>query len=195
MEKDFMYLLEYDAAVKNYLEQPLKIQYQDSTGKRFEHTPDFIIDYFDGTPTKLVEIKYQSTLKSQKKELQERVKATRMFCQTHGLEFSIITESFIREEKETELLNYKFLERYRNFFENINKKESAYPVFNTDVAILRNKMKILKTATVQNLISNISEDKDKQAELIFLTWFMVSNRFFIADLSKKLTLNSMICLR
>ena len=195
LEKDFMYLLEYDITVKNYLEQPLKIKYQDSKGKNFEHTPDFIIDYFDGKPTKLVEIKYETILRNQNKELQERINATKMFCQVHNLEFSIITDSFIQKEKKIELLNYKFLERYRNFFEKINKKETAYPIFNTDVALLRSKMKILKSCTVQYLIDYITEDKNKQAELIFLTWFMVSNRFFIADLSQKLTLNSIICLR
>lgn len=194
LEKDFMYLLEYDRSVKNYLEQPFSINYKDSKGKLCEYFPDFIVEYSDGKPTKLVEVKYSHILKNQEKELTEKIIAAENFCNNNNFEFCIITESFIREEKKVELLNYKFLERYRSFFENINKDETAYPIFNTDVALLRNKMKSLKSCTVESLIKNITDDRDKQAELIFLNWFMVANRFFIADLSKKLTLNSIICL-
>ncbi|PZU91424.1 MAG: hypothetical protein DI529_01120 [Chryseobacterium sp.] len=194
LERDFIYLLEYDTMVKNYLEQPLEISYFDLRGKKRKYIPDFIIEYYGNKSSKLIEIKYESTLKSKKEELQLKFDAAKLFCDKHNFEFRIITESYIRDEKGIELLNYKFLERYKNFFENINKEKSAFPAFNNDVAILMKAMKNNTPCRVQYLIDQITNNKDKQAELIFLTWFMVSNKFFMTNLSEKLTLNSMIWL-
>lgn len=194
LERDFIYLLEYDHKVRNYLEQPLEILYTDLQGKQRKYIPDFIIDYFDERPSQLIEIKYESTLNSKREELQEKFNAAKSFCDQHGFEFCIVTESYIRKKKAIELLNYKFLERYKNFFENINKEHSAFPLFNADITLLQKEMKKYTPCRVQFLVEKITNDKYKQAELIFLTWFMVSNNFFIADLSKKLTVNSMIWL-
>ena len=194
LERDFIYLLEYDLNVQQYLEQPLVIKYQDELGKQRRYTPDFIVQYFDKTPTTIVEIKYESTLLLKKEELETKFVAAREFCANKGFNFVVVTDKHIRGNKGTELINFKFLDRYKNYFNNINKKQTAFELCNEDLSLLCLKMDELQECTVRELIDYSANDRDKQAELIFLTWFMVSNYFFGADFSKKLNLDSKIWL-
>lgn len=194
LERDFIYLLEYDDNVKYYLEQPLEIEYVDSQGNKRQYYPDFLIEYFDEQIPRLVEIKYESTLISKVSELREKFHAAKLFCEEKGFEFCVITDLQIRSEKKIELNNFKFLDRYKSFYRNINKEKSAFPEFNTDIKLLLSEMEKQKKITVENLLNEITDNKEKQAELIFLTWYMVSNNFFIANLSEKLTLKSLVWL-
>ncbi|UWX59756.1 TnsA endonuclease N-terminal domain-containing protein [Chryseobacterium oranimense] len=194
LERDYIFLLEHDQNVKHYLEQPLKIKYFDHNKKQRTYIPDFIVEYFDDRPTELIEIKYTSTLIAKKDELEQKFKAAREYCQRHNLIFKITDEINIRELRETELYNYKFLHRYKNYFHNINKDKTAFPILNENLVLLRIKLKELKKCTVSELVTQSARDSDKQAELIFLIWYMVSNNFIKTDLTKKLTLNSIICL-
>lgn len=191
LERDFIYLLEFNPNVKFYLEQPLEIIYEDSNGKKRKYTPDFIIEYFDGK-VELIEIKYESTLLSKKEELEVKFTAARNFCMESNLEFKIITEILIRIEKELELYNYKFLSRYKSFYGNINIKESAFEPFNNDLKLILNKMNILKKCKIIELVENCANDNDKKAEIIFLTWYLIANKLIITDFSKKLSVNSII---
>ncbi|SMO53830.1 TnsA endonuclease C terminal [Chryseobacterium rhizoplanae] len=194
LERDYIFLLEYDQTVKQYLEQPLKIKYIDNNKKQRTYIPDFIVEHFDNRPTELIEIKYTSTLKAKKDELEQKFKAARKYCQRNNLIFKVADEIHIREDRATELYNYKFLHRYKNYFHNINKDRTAFPILNENLVLLRTKLKELKKCTVSELVAHSAKDSDKQAELIFLTWYMVSNNFIKIDLTKKLTLNSIICL-
>lgn len=194
LERDFIFLLEYDTNVKQYLEQPLKIKYLDQNKKQRTYIPDFLIEYFDDRPSELIEIKYNSTLKSKKDELEYKFKAAKDYCKKHNLIFKITNETHIREEREIELYNYKFLDRYKNYFYNINKDRSAFPLLNENLILLRKKLKEMQNCTITQLVTASARDTDNQAELIFLTWYMVSNNFIRTDLTKKLTLNSIICL-
>lgn len=194
LERDFIYLLEYDDNVKYYLEQPLEIKYVDSQGNDRRYYPDFLIEYFNEQIPRLVEIKYESTLISKGAELREKFHAAKLFCENKGFEFCVITDLQIRSERVIELNNYKFLDRYKNFFCNINKEDSAFPEFNTDLQLLFSEMEKQKKITVENLLNEITDDKEKQAELIFLTWYMVSNNFLYTNLKEKLTLKSLIWL-
>ncbi|WP_276833808.1 Tn7 transposase TnsA N-terminal domain-containing protein [Chryseobacterium cucumeris] len=194
LERDFIYLLEYDDNVKYYLEQPLEIEYIDSQGNKRRYYPDFLIEYFEEQIPRLVEIKYESTLISKGSELREKFHAAKLFCEEKGFEFCVITDLQIRSDKSIELNNFKFLDRYKNFYRNINKEKSAFPEFNMDIKLLLSEMEKQKKITVENLLNEITDNKEKQAELIFLTWYMVSNNFFIANLSEKLTLKSLVWL-
>lgn len=127
MERDFIYLLEYDDNVKYYLEQPLEIEFIDSQGKKRRYIPDFLVEHFNDQIPRLVEIKYESTLISKGAELREKFNAAKLFCEDKGLEFCVITDLQISSEKNIELNNFKFLDRYKNFYRNINKEKSAFP--------------------------------------------------------------------
>lgn len=192
LERDYIYLLEFNWEVHQYLEQPLEIIYVDKSGKKRKYTPDFVVSFVTQRPNEIIEIKYESTLKIKEEELKEKFKAAENFCKKNGFVFKVITEKYIREEKGVELENYKFLLRYRDFFSNVNKKETAFPGINIDVGILHDTIMQVKKTTVRELVDMCAQDEDKKAELIFLTWFLIATKLIKTNLSEKLNLNSII---
>lgn len=193
LERDFIYLLEFDKNVKSYLEQPIEIKYIDKEGKDRKYTPDFYVLYYDNKE-EIIEIKYEKTLKIKKEELESKFNAAKEYCDSKNLHFKVVTESIIREINADKLENTKFLVRYKNYFNNIDKDKSAFLPLNTDINLLISQMEILKKCSISDLIKNCAKDKHKQAELIFLTWYLLANNFILADLNQKLTLNSIIWL-
>ncbi len=191
LERDFIYLLEFNSNVKFYLEQPLEIKFEDLEGKKRKYTPDFIVEYFDGK-IELIEIKYKSVLISKRDELEVKFDAAKKFCKKNKFEFKVITDEYIRNEKESELINYKFLSRYRSFFKNINLNKSAFERHNSDFNLITIKINELQKCTIIELVNNCANDDDKKAEIIFLTWYLIANKLIYTDFSIKLSLNSII---
>ncbi|WP_165826568.1 TnsA endonuclease N-terminal domain-containing protein [Chryseobacterium oncorhynchi] len=192
LDRDFAYLLEYDFNVKCYLEQPLIIVYEDIQGNRNLYCPSFIVEYYDGTAPKLIEVVKESMLSNMSLEQENKYNAVKEFCKKNGLEFCLITDVQIRIEKRIELSNYKFLFQYRDFYSNVNKEEKGFPEFNTDVALVNHKMKRGSKITIKELLISITIDKKRHKELLFQIWFMVANHFFTANLKEKLTVKSLI---
>lgn len=193
LERDFIYLLEYDKNVKSYLEQPIEIYYIDRNGKNRKYTPDFYVLYHDNTE-EIIEIKYEKTLQIKKDDLYQKFDEAEKYCNSLNIKFKVITDIKIRDICGNKLDNIKFLTRYKNYFNNIDKDKSAFIPLNTDINQLISQMEIFKKCTISDLIQRCSKDKNKQAELIFLTWYLVANNFILADLNQKLTLNSPIWL-
>lgn len=193
LERDFIFLLEFDRDIKQYLEQPLEIVYNDESGKQRKYIPDFIITYYD-RPTEIIEIKYESTLKAVKEELQMKFLAAKKYCEKRGFMFKVITDKYIRDEKRIELQNSLFLSRYKDFFDNIDKQKSAFPTVNSDLTILYKNIKSLGKVSVRELVNKSTRDENKQAELIFLTWYMVANNYLYANFTERLTLDSLVWL-
>ncbi|MCT3950229.1 Tn7 transposase TnsA N-terminal domain-containing protein [Elizabethkingia anophelis] len=193
LERDFIFLLEFDKDIKQYLEQPLEIVYKDESGKQRKYIPDFIITYYD-RPTEIVEIKYESTLNAMREELQMKFLAAKKYCEKNGFIFKVVTDKYIREEKRIELQNSIFLSRYKDFFDNINKQKSAFPPINSDLTLLYKNMKSVGEISVRELINKSSQDENKQAELIFLTWYMVANNYLYVNFRERLTLDSLVWL-
>lgn len=192
LERDFIYHLEFNWEVFEYLEQPLEIIYLDSFGKQRKYTPDFAISFNTKRPNEIIEIKYESTLISKREELEVKFHAAREFCKKHGFIFKVVTEKYVREEKGIELENYKFLSRYRDYFSNINTNVTAFPGQNFDVSLLHRTIIRVKKTTVKSLVEICAQDEDKKAELIFLTWVLIATRLIKVNLSEKLSLNSII---
>ncbi|MCD0480394.1 Tn7 transposase TnsA N-terminal domain-containing protein [Chryseobacterium sp. LC2016-29] len=190
LDRDFAYILEYDCNVNWYLEKPLIIVYEDIHGNKNLYCPSFIVEYFDGTAPKLIEVVKESMLSNMCLEQKNKYSAAEEFCKKNGLEFCLVTDVQIRIERRIELSNYKFLVPYRDFYCNVNKEEKGFPVFNTDVALVRNKL--VTKITIKELLISITDDKKRQEELLFQIWFMVANRFISANLKEKLTVKSFI---
>lgn len=192
LERDFIYLLEFDDSVKSYLEQPMIIKYNDLKNAERKYTPDFFISYHDKyRKDELIEIKYKKTLAEDKK-LQFKLESARHFCIKNNMLFRIITEDYVRIENKIKLENFKFLSRHKSFFENINRQETGFPYFMGDIFQLKSKIKELRKCTVNELVNSCCKDRDKKAELIFLTWWLVSNYSIEIDFSQKLSLDSLI---
>ncbi|WP_449399967.1 Tn7 transposase TnsA N-terminal domain-containing protein [Chryseobacterium wanjuense] len=116
LERDYIFLLEYDQNVKQYLEQPLKITYFDDNKKQRTYIPDFIVEHFDDSPTELIEIKYTSTLNAKKDELEQKFKAAKEYCQRNNLIFKVADEIYIREHREINYTTINFYIDIRTIF-------------------------------------------------------------------------------
>ena len=192
LERDFIFLLEFDLSVDHYLEQPLIIPFKDKQGKQRKYIPDFAVSFHSERPIEIIEIKYEETLKKQHESLEPKFKAAERFCKKRGYSFKVITEDYIRNEKGTELDNFKFLSRYRDYFSNLNQDQTAFPPFNTDLSVLRKAIIKINKCSVRELVEHCAQDTDKQAELIFLTWYLIATNFVSTDFSIKLNLDSTI---
>ena len=191
LERDFIFLIEFDTNVHFFLEQPLEIPYKDRNGIMRRYVPDFIVNYFDDK-TEIIEIKYKSVLKAKQEELEYKFKGARDFCKKNNLIFKVLTDSDIRIKNNIELDNYKFLFRYKNFFEKIIETETLYKNLKEDIIKLHEMIFKLKQISVKDLVYKCSNDLDKQSQFIFLTWCLLANNFIKTDFSIKLDVNSIV---
>jgi len=105
LERDFIYLLDYDTAVTWFEEQPLTIEYQHE-GKLLHYTPDFhLIEHGQQV---LVECKpdhFVNTIENQRK-----FAVAQAWCQACAWQFRIVTDDEVRAGYR--LQNVKLLTAY-----------------------------------------------------------------------------------
>lgn len=104
MEKEYMYLLDYDPDVLDYQEQPLKIKYL-LEGSQHEYTPDLFVRR--RYTKQIVEVKPEKDVPDKMNQI--KFKAATLFCERHGYEFCVVTERHIHTQLQR---NIKFLYRY-----------------------------------------------------------------------------------
>lgn len=182
LERDFIYMLEFDNNVDSFLEQPLSIKYK--TDKERFYTPDFLVKYRkDIKPAvwindALFEVKYREDLKKNWEVLKPKFKAAKKFASENNLEFKIITEGYIRIPF---LQNAKFLMRYKNAdlsLENYAKLNS----------VLEN----LRETTPYELSIAACSTEMKRAEYLHSIWCMIARRIIGCDLTQPLQMDSPI---
>lgn len=91
IERDFIYLLDFDPAVSTYCEQPFAIRYT-TDGKRRRYTPDFSLTY--NQQQLLIECKHHQYM-----QLAENIpkwRAASDWCSAHEATFYVITEQMMR---------------------------------------------------------------------------------------------------
>ncbi len=181
LERDYIYLLEYDNNVKYYWEQPFTLEYYEDDSKKV-YTPDFLVEYYSGNKI-LVEIKYEADLMENKIKYKNKFSKTSAFCKTNNMQFKVISEKHIRTEI---LFNAKFLCYYKN-----PKNEMNYG----DVNLLWETLKRFHKMTVTQLLEECSRDDFRRAELLYCLWFCISNDFFDYEKSSKLTMNSIVSIK
>lgn len=91
LERDFICVLDYEPAVTWFAEQPVVIHYEHD-GKARHYTPDFHVVYreqpllFECKPAHFVS----------KPENQIKFEAARLWCQTQGWQFQVVTDAQLR---------------------------------------------------------------------------------------------------
>ena len=178
LERDFIYLLEYNTDVKRYYEQPIKIKYYEDDKSKV-YIPDFIIEYFSGKRS-IVEIKYKEDLEKNKDAYAKKFKATQEFCIKNNFHFKILNENDIRTYK---LFNAKFLLYYQDPLIQVNY---GY------VKQIYQTIKKFTKITAKELIDETVYDEYSKAELIYVLWYMVANHLLDYNKNCKLTMNSII---
>lgn len=191
LERDFVYMLEFDINVNKYIEQPIEINYIDIKGKNRKYTPDFLVEYFDKN-VEIIEIKYESVLLKKIDELEIKFNAAKEFCIKNQFNFRLITDKEIRIDKFDELANYKFLFRYKNFFHKIISTEQYYYNLQKDLIKLYDLIYKLQKCSIKELIDKCSNNQEEKSQFIFLTWCMLADNLIKADLTIKLNLDTII---
>ena len=106
IERDLLFLLDYEPHVKSFAEQPLTVTYWEET-KRRSYTPDFKVE-FTGGQTGLVECKPQRFVS---KEVNlKKFAAGEAWCAERGWHYEVITDEALRHGFRLE--NVKFLTRF-----------------------------------------------------------------------------------
>lgn len=178
LEADYIELLEFDNDVIIYEEQPYLIEYLYNS-KEHKYTPDFLVRYKNNRNV-LVEIKYQKDLVKKGELLKMKFEAAKEFCKELGYEFQILTEKEIRNHY---LDNVKFLNRYKNDWQNIHSPKVNY---------LLKILSILKTSTPSEIICACSKIKEQQAVFLYVLWYCIANKWVLCELEKPLNMNSKI---
>lgn len=106
IERDYIYLLEFDPAVISYEEQPLRISYR-LQGKEHYYTPDFLVKRAD--KRLIVEVKREE--EAQKQENLRLFNIAKSACALDDYEFVVVTDKMIRVQPL--LANIKLLIRYQ----------------------------------------------------------------------------------
>lgn len=106
IERDYIYLLEFDPAVISYAEQPLRISYH-LDGKERHYTPDFLVKRAD--KSLVVEVKQEE--EAQKEENQRRFRIASAICARDNYQFVLVTNKMIRVQPRLD--NIKLLTRYQ----------------------------------------------------------------------------------
>lgn len=186
LEHDFMKLVGFDPRVSHYVEQPVKIEFTDATGRPRSYSPDILVTYHphkdpaqDIKPL-LAEIKYRRDLFKNWPDLKPKFRAARRYAREQGWEFRIITEVEIRTPY---LKNIVFLLGYRDL-----------GVVDAETAQLLEVLKRLCGADPDELLLTISEDRIRRAELLPMLWHLVANHRIGVDLTQPLTMRSRLSL-
>ncbi|WP_084382906.1 TnsA endonuclease N-terminal domain-containing protein [Curvibacter delicatus] len=167
LERDFMFLLQFDTSVDVYTPQPLTMKYRGLDGAVHKYTPDGLIEWradrhVDDPRPLLVEIKYRESFLGEWRHWRKLARAAQDYANHRGWNFRIFTEKDIR----TPILdNVRFLLPYR-------KRASTAETEQWVLDFLHE----LVESTPETLISLLYSDKWNQAALLPVVWKLMAER-------------------
>lgn len=97
LERDYMYLLDFDPYVSFWHEQPLRFRYT-YAGKTHFYTPD--LEVHRESKKQIVEVKSEEQVQSGKWDYLFRIASS--ICEPEGYEFIVVTDRVIRQQPKLE---------------------------------------------------------------------------------------------
>lgn len=192
LERDFIYLLEFDPSVDFYIDQPFTIYYFDINKKKRKYTPDFLVQYIDkNKKSEVIEIKYKKNLDANSLQLKPKFDAARNFCKLNNLNFRVITDNEIRNNDSIYLKNVIFILGYRDVFDDLADIYNVKKI-SRQLLLILDSIPIVGTIKIDELLPLISGHTYFREENIFFVWHLISKRYILCDLHKRLDLNSEI---
>ena len=183
LERDLLQLLEFDADVESYCEQPITIEYVHERVVR-RYTPDVLVYYrndsaasTDNKPM-LCEVKYRADLKQNWADLKPKFMAASRYATGRGWQFKLVTEREIRTDY---LANVRFLLHYTG---------PHVHVMQTDRDLLVSLLGDMHMTTGEKLLLVATADRAKRAELLYTLWHLVAVGLIHCDLTVELSLQS-----
>lgn len=180
LERDFFELMMADPMVEKIEEQPVKINYVDSQGKKRKYTPDALIHFRADLKTGmrrlplLCEVKYRAEYREKFCELRERLCFARKFARRNGWQFKVVTD---REIRTVQFSNQRFLSGF---------KERT--IDHNYANIFFHQVESNKCMTIELLLAEITTDPFKRAELIPTLWWLVANQKLKIDMTVPITM-------
>lgn len=170
LERDFLYLIEFDKDVIKYQEQPFKIKYFLAGKQRF-YTPDFFVKRQN--KKQVIEIKPQS--KTESEEFIHFSNQMKSLFDEKGYEYHVITDLTIRLQPK--LSNIKRLWRYARIPITARHEILIYELFSNS--------SILSLAETCSFFSHAKEQKDLVYTLLF-------HSYLLTDIEKPISAESLI---
>lgn len=176
LERDFLYLFEFENIVLRIIEQPITIEYG-LNDKKYFYTPDFYLETPSGHKNIVIEVKYKNELAKKFKELKPKFKALNKLAKEKEVDFFIFTDKcpYIKSDK------YKFNVHFLLNYDELNQKH-------LDII----KDLFIPYITIQELLEKYTSDKLKQLEILNSLYCMIRRKILIIDMYQKLTTNSQL---
>jgi len=170
LERDFLYLIEFDKNVVKYREQPFKVKYL-LDGKQRYYTPDFFIERHN--ENQVIEVKPQS--KVEKEDFIAFSNQMKTFFAKEGFEYHVITDLTIRLQPK--LRNIKLLWYY-----------ARLPITTKHQILIHSLFSNLSSITFSEICSFFCQAKE-QKELVYALLF---HGYLLVDIKKPLNAESLI---
>lgn len=184
LERDFFELVSQDPLFDAVDWQPVKIRYTDIWGKLQRYTPDALVtfktDPVSGIkrPPLLAEVKYREEYRARYHELKDRLRAARRYADSLGWQFEVVTEREIRTAR--------FANRY--FLNGYLERAPASAV----QAAISDEIARGGEIDIRSLLSAVTPDKMRQAELLPSVWWMLARGHIETDLSVRLNMRAVV---
>lgn len=170
LERDFIYLIEFDKNVIKYQEQPFKIKYY-LDGKQHFYTPDFFVERRE--KKQVIEIKPQ--FKTEDEEFIDFSNQMKSFFAREDYEFLVITDLTIRLQPR--LSNIKLLWRYSRLPITTKQQILIHELFGNSSSI--------SFSEISSSLGQTNQPKELVYALIF-------HGYLMTDLEQQLTEKSII---
>lgn len=179
LERDYIYLLEFDKDVISYNEQPITITYC-VANRNYKYTPDFFVQRKN--KNQLIEVKPYSKLQKilNDDSLRKKYNAAAQFCKSNQQsEFKIVTDNEICSGNI--LNNIKYLFSY-----------SRLEIPASEKMKIRNQLMLNQSINIQELLSYICEDKKQVGKYYSYILSMLYHQEISTDLSIAINKSSII---
>lgn len=177
LERDLILLQAWDSTVDWFQTQPLKIKYEDSTGRSRAYTPDLLVSFdpclSKGRRPMLCEVKPREVLLREGEELLPRFRAARRTATERGWDFRIFDETRIRTPY---LHNVQFLWRYRH-------SEVHENIWLEVMEAMQNYDKVTMRMAIDNHFDGLVD----KGQAIWSFWVLVARQLIEFDMREKIT--------
>jgi len=177
LEKNLFLSLEFDNSVESYLEQPIKISYQ-NLNRNTSYHPDCLVHYHN-KKSKLIEVKYTTDLKEKEDEYKVKFDQAKEYALKNGIDFGLFTEKDVEGQT---LSNMSFL--YAFAFTEVNEDR---------IKLIASALSQGNETNINDLLACLSVNKIEQARFLPYIWKMAFDEDIHIDyMNSPITMNSML---
>jgi len=188
LEKDLITYFDFNMSVDDICEQPLTIEYINSSNKKVKYTPDFLITFKHKESNKrgdkllikplLIEVKPSSKLKKEWNKYRERFKIATKYAKQNDMIFKIFTEDRINGDY---FKNIQLVKRYKNY--KYEKEDIQRVIEHVEYKGMVSIDHILEYHFVTNEAKGIG---------LGLIYHLLSNRYLLTNLSSPVNMQSIV---